>query len=362
MLFRSQQPASAAISSEPPHQDADLHGGWGGDSSASSPIPSVITDRSDDFGFGVGPPADLSAGTDLGGVTIVRPIGAGGMGRVYEGRQHSPNRSVAVKVMRDGIVSASRLKRFDYEAQLLARLRHPHIAQIHALSAARIGPFTVPYIVMELVPEARAITVFCSERGVSIRERVSLMARVCGAVAHGHQKGVIHRDLKPGNILVDPHGEPKVIDFGVARTTEPDASATMLTEAGQVVGTLHYMSPEQLAGRSDDIDARSDVHAIGLVLHELLTGGLPYDLRGRSAVDAARIVADHQPQAAACVARAAGTDPTISREDARSLGVIVAKCLEKRPQDRYATAAEVEAELARWLAGEPILEIGRAHV
>ncbi|MFM8635163.1 MAG: protein kinase domain-containing protein [Planctomycetia bacterium] len=289
-------------------------------------------------------------------MTIVRQIGSGGMGRVYEAMQQSPARSVAVKVMRDGILSASQAKRFDYEAQVLARLRHPNIAQIHALATARVGPLTVPYFVMELVPDALPVTVYCDRHEVSCRRRVELVRRVCAAVAHGHQKGVIHRDLKPGNVLVDGGGEPKVIDFGLARSTDAAAAgATMLTEAGQIIGTVHYMSPEQLAGRSDEIDARSDVHAIGLILHELLTGTLPYDIRGRSIVEAIHIVSEHEPRSAATVARAVRRDRSITRDEARSLGVIVATCLEKNPEDRYPTAAAVEEDLARWSEGEPIL-------
>lgn len=329
------------------------------DPSAEIPVdarPGVLSQASADFGFGFGAPVELSPGTNLGGVTIVRALGAGGMGRVYEAQQLAPSRLVAVKVMRDGIVSASQMKRFEYEAQVLARLRHPHVAQIYSLSTARIGPFTIPYFVLELVPDAKPLTVFCDAGGFSIRRRVAMLRKVAAAVAHGHQKGVIHRDLKPGNILVGGDGEPKIIDFGIARSTDRDVATTSahLTATGQVVGTLHYMSPEQLAGQADDVDARSDVHALGLVLHELVTGKLPYDLRGRSVVDAMRVIQEETPPVQAAVTRVAAGDPEVSADDARSLGVIVAKCLEKRPADRYGTAAELEAELGRWLAGEPI--------
>jgi WD40 repeat protein len=336
-------------------EPADSVPGWTGYEEASAAIPSACTDASDDFGFGVGASTELPPGTDLGGVTIVGAIGAGGMGRVYEARQQSPHRAVAVKVMREGLVSASQMRRFDYEAQVLARLRHPHVAQIHALATARIGGVTVPYLVMELVPNARTVTAFCEAEGLAVRRRVELMRCVSAAVAHGHQKGVIHRDLKPGNILVDGAGEPKVIDFGVARSTDADAARPAMTDAGQIVGTLHYMSPEQLAGRADDVDARSDVHALGLVLHELLVGVLPYDIRGRSVIEAVRIVHEQEPKAAAAVAAAVRADRSIAADEARSLGVIVATCLEKNPSDRYATAAELESDLGRWLAGEAIL-------
>jgi len=351
----------AAVSDQPPapaepSRENRQPGGWTNFGDPSVSLPLALSGASDDFGFGVGPQSVIAPGTTLGDVTILRFIGAGGMGSVYEARQHAPDRVVAVKVIRDGILSAKQLQRFEYEAQVLARLSHPHIATIHMFGTGRIGPFTVPYFVMELVHDARPLTQYCDERGIMARGRVALMRRVCAAVAHGHHKGVIHRDLKPGNILVDGTGEPKVIDFGVARSTDDGmAAATMLTAAGHMVGTLHYMSPEQFAGAREDVDARSDVHALGLVLHELLAGELPYDLRGRSIVEAARIVSTVEPPIAATVAVAARRDRTISADDARSLGVIVARCLEKRPADRYATAADVEAELSRWFAGEPIL-------
>ncbi len=357
MAPAASEPSQSVSASEPVSS-----AGWTNfaDPSAAIPAglgPDSLSQASADFGFGIGAPIDLPPGTDLGGVTILRVVGTGGMGRVYEAVQQSPQRSVAVKVMRDGIVTAAQMRRFEYEAQVLARLRHPHIAQIYALSTARVGPLPIPYFVMELVPDARPLHVFCAADSLSIRARVALMRKVAAAVAHGHQKGVIHRDLKPGNILVGGDGEPKVIDFGIARSTDGEAAVTALhlTDPGQVVGTLSYMSPEQLAGRGEDVDARSDVHALGLVLHELVTGELPYDLRGRSVLEAVRVVHDEEPDVRAPVAAAARRDPDVSADDARSLSVIVAKCLEKRPADRYATAAELAAELGRWLAGEPIV-------
>jgi WD40 repeat protein len=321
--------------------------------------------EADDFGFRAGPAATLAPGTDIGGITIVRLLGAGGMGCVYEARQHAPDRPVAVKLMREGVVSPTQFKRFEYEAEVLGRLEHPGIARVYLVASARVGPFSTPSIVMELVPDARPVTTFCAEQGWAGRQRVALMRKIAAAVAYAHQKGVIHRDLKPGNILVDQMGAPKIIDFGVARSIDDSRQAsTMLTEAGHLVGTLHYMSPEQLSGSGTDVDARSDVHALGLVLYELLVGRLPYDLRGRSPLEAARIVATAEAPIATAVIEALKADRTITRDDARSLAAIVATCLEKRPESRYATAADVAAELGRWLAGEPILArppgLGRA--
>ena len=318
--------------------------------------------RADDhFGFGTSTPSPvrggggLPPGTSLDGVMIIRLIAEGGMGRVYEGRQAAPERAVAVKVLRGGFASASLVRRFEYEARVLARLRHPTIAQIFTFGTYDDGDGAVPFFVMELIDGGRPITRYALEAGLGIRELVAVFRRVCAAVAHGHQKGVIHRDLKPGNILVDAGGEPKVIDFGVARSIDPDhGDATQMTRAGDVVGTLRYMSPEQLGVGDGDVDARSDVYALGLVLHEMLTGGLPYDLRGMSFVEAARILDDPSPASMAAVERV-GRAAGCGALDSRALATIIGTCLQKRPSDRYATAVEVEAELGRWLAGEAIL-------
>ena len=158
---------------------------------------------------------ELAPGTNIGGVTIVRLLAEGGMGRVYEGRQEAPSRTVAVKVMRDGLGTASRTRRFEYEARMLARLRHPNIAHIHMFGTYVDAHGAVPFFVMELVEDGLPITRYADQHGLSLTERVTLFRRVCAAVAHGHQKGIIHRDLKPGNVLVGRDGEPKVIDFGV---------------------------------------------------------------------------------------------------------------------------------------------------
>jgi serine/threonine protein kinase len=144
---------------------------------------------------------ELAPGTNIGGVTIVRLLAEGGMGRVYEGRQEAPSRTVAVKVMRDGLGTASRTRRFEYEARMLARLRHPNIAHIHMFGTYVDAHGAVPFFVMELVEDGLPITRYADQHGLSLTERVALFRRVCAAVAHGHQKGIIHRDLKPGNEL-----------------------------------------------------------------------------------------------------------------------------------------------------------------
>ncbi|MFM9011548.1 MAG: WD40 repeat domain-containing serine/threonine protein kinase, partial [Planctomycetota bacterium] len=318
---------------------------------------SALSRADDAFGFDVPPTSRLQEGdtlppgTDLGGVIIVRLLADGGMGRVYEARQSEPDRTVAVKVLRGAFASDELIRRFRYEARVLARLQHPAIAQIHTFGTFGVG--AAPFFVMELIEGARPITRYVAERRLGIREVVSLLHRVCGAVAHGHQKGVIHRDLKPGNLLVDAAGIPKVIDFGVARSLESGpAGETQFTRAGDRVGTLRYMSPEQLGG--GDVDARSDVYALGLVLHEMLVGHLPYDLASMPFVDAVRMLGDPQPASTSEIVRVARTRG-VPAGDARSLATVAATCLAKDPAQRYATAVELEAELGRWLAGDAIL-------
>ena len=323
---------------------------------ASSYFLSDLSGQADSFGFDGEQIIELAAGSDLGGVTIIRMLAEGGMGRVYEGRQRAPDRPVAVKVLRDGLASRAIMRRFEQEAHLLARLRHPHIAQVHTLGTSRQGNRDVPFFVMELVEGALPIDRFVRDRGIPVREQVALLRRVAAAVAYGHRMGIVHRDLKPGNILVGADGEPKVIDFGVARSTDADLALTTLqTEAGQLVGTIRYMSPEQFDADASRIDAPTDVYALGLVLHELLAGELPYEVRGKPIVVAARIIREQEPQAVASICRALRAEAGVGATEARQLAAITEKCLQKRPADRYATADALEADLARWLSGEPVL-------
>ncbi|MEI6241514.1 MAG: protein kinase [Planctomycetia bacterium] len=288
---------------------------------------------------------DLGPGTRLGDVTIVRLVGEGGMGRVYEGLQGMPCRTVAVKVIRPGVLSPAATRRFEHEAQILGRLTHPGIARIYSVGLQVHAGVSMPYFVMEYVEDAKSITAFARDRDLRSRDRVALFCEACRAVAHGHQKGVIHRDLKPGNVLVDAAGHPKVIDFGVSRTTDADvARTTMLTDIGQLVGTLQYMSPEQFDGDVDEIDVRADVYALGVVLYELLAGRPPYDIAKRPVYEAARIVHETEPKSLATV------NPKLRGD----LATIVTKCLEKERSRRYSSAAELEADLGRYLRGEPI--------
>jgi len=235
-------------------------------------------------------------GQEIAGVTIVRLIAEGGMGRVYEGRQDKPGRPVAVKIIKPGLVSRRLLKRFAYEAEVLGRLRHPGIAQIYSVGTHNFAGVTLPYFVMEFIPDAKTLIQFANDNRLSTHERLELFRKVCDAVAHGHQKGVIHRDLKPGNIVVDSSGQPKVIDFGVACTTDGDVTLTsMHTDVGALIGTLQYMSPEQFDADPNDLDVRLDVYSLGVVLYELLTGKPPYDVRRLAIHEIARVVREDDP-------------------------------------------------------------------
>ncbi len=289
---------------------------------------------------------DPLIGNDVGHFHILRSIGAGGMGRVYEAQQSQPHRRVAIKILRRGIGSRSTLKRFRAEIEVLGNLQHPGIAQLYEAGTFDEGQGGVPWFAMELVENARPILRYASDEGLDRSARLHLFAEVCDAVAHGHLKGIVHRDLKPGNVLVTSNGEPKLIDFGIARATESDIAITTIgTHLGALLGTIAYMSPEQSRGDSRDIDQRSDVYSLGVILYELLAGDRPYDLSNTSIIGAARIL---QEDPAAPMSR-------IDRSLRGDLETIVAKAMEKDPQRRYLSAAGLAADVRRFLDGKPIL-------
>ncbi len=281
----------------------------------------------------------------IGNYSIKRLIGTGGMGQVYEAMQEHPRRPVALKVMRASIATDRGRKRFEYEVQILGRLRHPNIAQIYDAAVWNEEGIESPYFVMEYV-EGRTIDEHVRNQDLDIRERLRLFLEVCDAISHGHERGIIHRDLKPGNILVDGNGVAKVIDFGVARATDSDLRSTEVqTAAGQLIGTLQYMSPEQCEANPMDIDIRSDVYALGVVLFELLVGEMPYELGGGGIPEAIQVICERPPQRLT----------TMNTSIPRDIEVIVGKALEKDRERRYRSAGELGDDIRRFLDDEPIV-------
>ncbi|MEO1006949.1 MAG: serine/threonine-protein kinase [Planctomycetota bacterium] len=319
-------------------RDAILDEACGGDDELRAEVGSLLRHDDEDGAFGDA----LPAGTIVGGFEIVRVIGSGAMGVVYEARQRTPERAVALKIVRGGAVSPSVHQRFEQESIALARLQHPGIAAVFGAGVDQESG--APYVAMELV-RGIALDAWAGDGATSLRDRCAMLTGIADAVQHAHQRGVIHRDLKPGNILVDGEGTPKILDFGIARLTGDDTEAsTLRTLPGQVIGTLAYMSPEQAAGDPDAIDARTDVYALGALGYELLSGQLPIDVRDASLPGALRAIQDDQP-------RRLGLLDRRLRGDAET---IIATAIDKDPERRYASAAAFADDLRRMLRDEPI--------
>ena len=283
---------------------------------------------------------------EIGRYKILGIIASGGMGVVYEAMQEAPRRRVALKVIKAGAASEMALHRFEFETKILAKLRHPNIAQIYEAGTWESEQGPAPYFAMEYIPGRQPLVEYANKSDLSLKDRLELFSKVCDAVHHGHQKAVIHRDLKPDNILVDSSGEPKIIDFGVARATDSDLTVTtMQTTMGQLIGTMQYMSPEQCEADPDLIDTRSDVYALGVILFELLSGKLPYDLRRQAIHEAVRVIKEQRPDSMT----------TLNMTLKGDVDTITMKALEKERDRRYQSAAELAADLHHFLNNEPII-------
>ncbi len=361
-----------------PERDRALHEACGGDGALKREVEALLLASEEARSFMDQPASAVDArdiaaiaesgfetirsGERFGQFTLLEVIGQGGMGVVFKAEQDRPRRTVALKLIRSPFLSAQLLKRFEQEAQVLGLLRHPGIAHIYeAGSASGADGRLQPYYAMELV-HGRPLIAFAGEHGLGVRERLQLFVLICDAVQHAHQKGVIHRDLKPANILVEAGDvaagswtdtastssgpQPKILDFGVARITGGDIGVTTAgTDVGQLVGTLPYMSPEQVRGDVERIDTRSDVYALGVILYELMTGKLPHDVKGKTIAAAALTISNDEPTAPGRVSPGLRGD----------IETILLKALEKAPEQRYQSAADLAADVRRHLADLPIV-------
>ena len=313
----------------------------------------------------------MAPGVQLGPYKLLRVLGEGGFASVYLAEQLEPvKRRVALKILKPGMDSRQVLARFEAERQALALLDHPHIAQIYDAGSTKQGH---PYFVMEHV-KGIPITDHCDRHKLSIEERLRLFLLVCEAIQHAHQKGIIHRDLKPSNVIIQMEGDraiPKVIDFGIAKaTSQPLTERTLFTEQGQLIGTPEYMSPEQAEMTNQEIDTRSDIYSLGVLLYELLTGMLPFDhqtLREAALDQILRIIREQDPPRPSAKLSSLGEEAetvagqrrtelrTLIKRLNNELEWIPLKAMRKEPAQRYRTAAELADDIMHYLCSEPLV-------
>ena len=310
-------------------------------------------------------------GTRIGCYKLLRILGEGGMGMVYLAEQEQLiRRRVALKIIKPGMDSKRVLARFEAERQALALLDHPNIAQVHDAGTADSGR---PYFVMEYV-KGTPITEFCDRHTLTIEQRLRLFQQVCGAIQHAHQKGIIHRDIKPSNILVTSENDnviPKIIDFGVAKALiQPLTERTLITEESQLLGTPEYMSPEQIESANEDIDTRSDIYSLGVLLYELLTGVLPFDsdtLRTGGIENIRKVIQEIDPntpstrltklgEKAAAIAQNRQMEiQTLKKHLRKELEWIPLKAMRKERSQRYRSASELSDDIENYLTGAALI-------
>ena len=367
----------AALELEPGQRDAFLRQACGGrgDEGLRAEVESLLAAHAGSNPLSNNPwpnelLKDMQAPKSVGPYQLIRKIGEGGMGQVWLAEQTSPvRRQVALKLIRAGLYDEALFQRFQSERQSLAMMDHPAIAKVFEAGSTPNGQ---PYLVMEYVP-GLPITEYCDQKKLTIRERLELFIQACEGVQHAHQKAIIHRDLKPANILVvevDGKPVPRIIDFGLAKAAAPqlDEKTVLLTQAGSFLGTPGYMSPEQADPEIHDIDTRTDVYSMGVVLYVLLTGFLPFDAKKKSAHEvlrqlreedpprpSARISKNEDKESSTSSAAMRGTDPgqlvSLLHGD---LDCIAMKALEKDRSRRYGTPSELAADIRHYLSHEPV--------
>lgn len=293
-----------------------------------------------------GMPVGAEMPIEIAGYRIQRVLGAGGMATVFAAMQSQPRRIVALKIMKPALAaeqSKTAHRRFRREIEILGKLHHPYIAQVYGAGVHdEDGRSPVPYFVMEYVLNAKTILEHIAAKDLPLRDRLKLFAKICAGVDHGHKHKVIHRDLKPSNILIDEYGEPKIIDFGVALANEIDVESQ--AEATGLIGTLSYMSPEQVSNKPVDLDARCDVYSLGALLYKMLTGRPAHDLSGKSVTQAARIIREQTP-----------VSPGKFKPELRGdQDFIIMKAMARLPANRYRNAGSLGRDIMRYLNHQPI--------